>query len=103
MHAPTPRLYIFQALFQHEVFVITPTLNAGSRCLRHVSHALGGNTIIVFLIFCTKLQKINETLLNTELSISKIYKVAIFFGFLYGLYFNVKFNTKLFSNLNLKT
>jgi hypothetical protein len=27
-----PLAYIFQTLFQHEVFVITPTLNAGSRC-----------------------------------------------------------------------
>ena len=35
-------------IFQHEVFVITPTLNAGSRCSRHVSH---GNTIIVFFNF----------------------------------------------------
>jgi hypothetical protein len=26
-----PLAYIFQTLFQHEVFVITPTLNAGSR------------------------------------------------------------------------
>jgi hypothetical protein len=27
-----PLAYIFQTLFQHEVFVISPTLNAGSRC-----------------------------------------------------------------------
>jgi hypothetical protein len=33
--------YIFQTMSQHEVFVITPTLNAGYRCSRHVSH---GNT-----------------------------------------------------------
>jgi hypothetical protein len=33
-----PLAYIFRTLFQHEVFVITPTLNAGSRCSRHVSH-----------------------------------------------------------------
>jgi hypothetical protein len=26
-----PLAYIFQTLFQHEVFIITPTLNAGSR------------------------------------------------------------------------
>jgi hypothetical protein len=38
-----PLAYILQILFQHEVFVITPTLNAGSLCLRHVCH---GNTII---------------------------------------------------------
>jgi hypothetical protein len=31
MHA-TNFAYIFQTLFQHGVFVITPTLNAGSRC-----------------------------------------------------------------------
>jgi hypothetical protein len=37
--------YILQTLFQHEVFVITPTLKAGSRCSRHVGH---GNTIIGF-------------------------------------------------------
>jgi hypothetical protein len=41
-----PLAYSFQTVFQHEVFVITPTLNAGSRCSRHISH---GNTIIVFL------------------------------------------------------
>jgi hypothetical protein len=40
-----PLAYILQTLFQHEVLVITSTLNAGSRCLRRVSH---GNTIIVF-------------------------------------------------------
>jgi hypothetical protein len=40
-----PLAYILQTLFQHEVFVITSTLNAGSGCSRHVSH---GNTIIVF-------------------------------------------------------
>ena len=27
-----PLTYIFQTLFQHEVFVITPTLNAGLHC-----------------------------------------------------------------------
>jgi hypothetical protein len=27
-----PLAYIFQTLFQHEVFIITPTLNTGSRC-----------------------------------------------------------------------
>jgi hypothetical protein len=32
MHAMTPRAYIFQTLFQHEVFAIMPTLNASSRC-----------------------------------------------------------------------
>jgi hypothetical protein len=32
MHATTPRLRMLQTLFQHEVFVITPTLNAGSDC-----------------------------------------------------------------------
>jgi hypothetical protein len=32
MHATTPRLYL--QTFQHEVFAITPTLDAGSRCSR---------------------------------------------------------------------
>jgi hypothetical protein len=50
-----PLAYIFQTLFQHEVFVITPTLNAGSQA--RVSH---GNTIIVFLICCTNREKIDE-------------------------------------------
>ena len=27
-----PLAYIFQTLFQHELSIITPTLNAGSRC-----------------------------------------------------------------------
>jgi hypothetical protein len=80
-----PLAYILQTLFQHEVFVITPTMNAGSRCSRHVSH---GNTIIAFFIFCTNLKpaKIDQTwtLLNTELSISKIYKVGILFWFLWA-------------------
>jgi hypothetical protein len=53
-----PLAYIFQILFQHEVFVIMPTLNAGPRLSCHVSH---GNTIIVFKTFCTNLQKIDET------------------------------------------
>jgi hypothetical protein len=52
--------YILQTLFQHEVFVITPTLNAGSRCSRHVCH---GNTIIKKKIFVqtSNLQTIDET------------------------------------------
>jgi hypothetical protein len=70
-----PLAYILQTLFQHEVFVITPTLNVSSRCSGHVSH---GNTIIVFLIFCTNL--------STELSISKMYKVGILFWFLWSLF-----------------
>ena len=53
-----PLAYIFQTLFQHEVFIIMPTLNAGSRCSRHVSH---GNTNHDFLNFRAKLQKIDET------------------------------------------
>ena len=56
-----PLAYILQTLFQHEVFVITPTLNAGLRCSRHVSH---GNQSWqhenCFLIFCTNLQKVDE-------------------------------------------
>jgi hypothetical protein len=40
-----PLAYIFQTLFQHELFVIsTPTLNADSR---YVSH---GNTITMFVM-----------------------------------------------------
>jgi hypothetical protein len=41
-----PLAYVLQTLFQHEVFVITPTLNGGSRCSRHVTHVCHGNTII---------------------------------------------------------
>jgi hypothetical protein len=33
-----PLAYILQTLFQHKVFVITPTLNAGSCCSRHFNH-----------------------------------------------------------------
>ena len=50
MHAVTPRL-ANQTLFQHEVFKIISTLNAGSLCLRHGNH---GNTINVFLYFGQK-------------------------------------------------
>ena len=58
-------------------------------------------TIIVFVRNC-KVQTVDEiwTLLSPELSIlSKIYKVGMLICFLchvYGLYFKVKFNTKLF-------
>ena len=44
--------YIFQTLFQHEVFVITPTLNAGSRC----TSCYSWQHDTCFLIFCTDLQ-----------------------------------------------
>ncbi len=44
MHAETPPLPS-QTLFQHEVFQIISTLNAGSHCLRQGNH---GNTINVF-------------------------------------------------------
>jgi hypothetical protein len=55
-----PFAYILQTLFQHEVLVITSTLNAGSGCSRHVSH---GNTIIVFSFFVQTCKKIiDETL-----------------------------------------
>ncbi len=50
MHAVTPRL-ANQTLFQHEVFRIISTLNAGSLCLRHGNH---GNTINVFYILDKK-------------------------------------------------
>ena len=57
MHAETPRLH-FQTLFQHEVFRIISTLNAGSHCLRHGNH---GNTVrSTFFIFWTKRHKIVE-------------------------------------------
>ena len=54
-----PLAYIFQVLFQHEVFVNRNYANTERRLAlpRHVSY---GNTIIVFLIFCTNLQKIDE-------------------------------------------
>jgi hypothetical protein len=52
-----PLAYILLTLFQHEVFVITPTLNAGSRCSRHACH---GNTIFFFKFFCTKLKTANN-------------------------------------------
>jgi hypothetical protein len=43
----TPNFTVLQTLFQRQVLLITPTLNAGFRlrCLHHVN---GGNTIIVF-------------------------------------------------------
>ena len=50
--------YIFQTLFQHEVFLITPTLNAGFRCFRHVL-VMVTNAIIGILIFLYKTAKIN--------------------------------------------
>jgi hypothetical protein len=62
-NAKSPRLYfpiLFQD-FQHEAFQITPTLNAGSRCARHVSR---GNAITVFNFFCAKRQKLRLTLLT---------------------------------------
>ena len=65
--------------FQHEVFRIISTLNAGSLCLHHVYH---GNTINVFLIFWTKQHKIVEilALLTIELSrCCKIFKVGRLF------------------------
>ena len=42
-----PLAYIFQTLFQHEVFVITPTLNAGSRChvMLVMAQALGAQVM----------------------------------------------------------
>ncbi len=72
MHAETRRLH-FQKLFQHEVFKIISTLNAGSHCLRHGNH---GNTINVFTFFGQKgIKLIVEilALLTTKLSSFKIY------------------------------
>jgi hypothetical protein len=54
-----PLAYIFQTLFQHEVFVITPTLNAGLRC--HVMLVMASwQHDNCFLIFCTNREKIDE-------------------------------------------
>ena len=93
-----PLAYIPQTLFQHEVFVVTPTLNlwlnAGSRCSRHVSQY--DNCFFNFLYKPAKNRwNLNTFKINTELSISKIYKVGILFWFVCWLYFNVKFRTKL--------
>ena len=41
-----PLVYILQTLFQHKVFVITSTLNAGSCCSRHFSHGNQSRTQI---------------------------------------------------------
>ena len=70
MPAATPRLYS-KTLFQHEVFTIILSLNAGSLSLRHVNH--------VFLIFLTKGHKTVEilALLTAELSSSELCKVGI--------------------------
>jgi hypothetical protein len=95
MHATTSRLYFPNIV---STWSIRNYANTERRLAlpRQVSH---GNTIIVFLTFCTNLQKIDEiwTLLNTELSIPKIYEegTVYYFGF-YGLYFNVKLKTKLY-------
>jgi hypothetical protein len=51
-----PLAYIFQTLFLHEVFVITPTLNAGSR----FTSCLSWQHDNCFLIFCTNWGKIDE-------------------------------------------
>ncbi len=62
--------HYFNTMFQHEVFQINSTLNAGSLCLRHVNH---GNTN-TRLFFWTKGHKIVEilALLTTKLPCSKI-------------------------------
>ncbi len=66
-------------MFQHEVFRIISTLNAGSLCLRHVNH---GNTNTRLFFFWTKGHKIVEILaiLTTKLSSSKMYKVGMLFS-----------------------
>ena len=65
-------------MFQHEVFRVISTLNAGSLCLRLVNH---GNKIF-FKIFWTKGHQIVEilALLTTKLSRSKMYKVGMLFS-----------------------
>ncbi len=77
MPAATPRLY-FQTLFQHEVFRVISTMNAGSLCTRHDNY---GNTINVFFYFSEKRHKIVEffALLTTELSSYKMCKVGMLF------------------------
>ncbi len=50
MPAATLRLY-FQTLFQHEVFRVISTMNAGSLCTRHDNY---GNTIKLFFLFFGK-------------------------------------------------
>jgi hypothetical protein len=59
-----PLAYIFQTFFQHEIFVITPTLNAGSRCSLHVSHAWQHDNNYCFFNFSYKTVK-NKCNLNT--------------------------------------
>jgi hypothetical protein len=80
MHATTPRRYFPNIVSTWSIrnYANTERKVALLTSCNHVSH---GNTIIFFLNFCTKLQKINETwtLVNTELSISKIYKLSILF------------------------
>jgi hypothetical protein len=80
---PSPfQEFVFETLFQHEVFRITPTLNAGSSWSCHVSHA--GNTAKMFRTFHYKTADFPKYL---------NFRYVIAF---YGLYFNVKFNTKRF-------
>ena len=43
-----PLAYIFQTLFQHEVFIITPTLNAG---LRHVMLVMATRITIFKILY----------------------------------------------------
>ena len=58
--------HCFNTIFQHEVFRIISTLNAGSSCLRHV---IVGHEIVEIL-----------ALLTTKLSSSKMYKVGMLFS-----------------------
>jgi hypothetical protein len=51
-----PLAYILQTLFQHEVFVITPTLNAGSRC-SHVMFVMATRSFVQ----TSNLRTIDET------------------------------------------
>ena len=74
----------FNTMFQHEVFGIISTLNAGSLCLRHVNH---GNTNHD-CFFWTKGHKIVEilALLTTKLSSSTMYKVGMLFSIQWTLF-----------------
>jgi hypothetical protein len=46
-----PLAHIFQTFFQNiKVVLISPTLNAGSRCPRHVNHGNPINIVFVFFV-----------------------------------------------------
>ncbi len=89
MHAVTPRL-ANQTLFQHEVFRIISTLNAGSLWAHFACVTVTMAIRSTFFIFWTKRRKIVEilALLTTKLSSFKIYKVSNVI--LHSIGFNLK-------------